>query len=457
MMKRLFYILGAICLYFLVFHKLDAAVVYLWDESRLAKNAIEMMGNGNWLVAHFDGKPDLWNTKPPLAIWLQALSMHALGINELALRLPTALAVLGTVLFLYQLPRFAAKTEEIATAHKVFLGFAIGLILLSSQGYMGDHGSRTCDYEGILILFTVLAYFQFFLYTEKSQSKHLCYAFAFLGLGVLTKSVQVLIPAPFILLWFISQRKLTVVLKDKYLYLGILLFLMLGPSFYLLREWAAPGYLDAAWNNDMGGRYATVIEDHTSSNDFYFNLLFGSHFMPWAVLAAVFPLLMFRYPFAQWKRLGWFSLGIGVIYQLIVAFSKTKTGWYANPSYPFFAVVAALSLHAIFVHLTARSKVLNVAKLIAFGALTLLPMTILQVVQLNKRPNQENGDFGLSKLSQEIYRGGYLPDQKEFHFCAQGYQPHLEFYQKALAQKNAHIGFVETGSLQENHIVYACN
>jgi Dolichyl-phosphate-mannose-protein mannosyltransferase len=364
--------------------------------------------------------------------------------------------VLCTVFFFYQLPRLATKSVEIARAHQVFLGVAICLILLTSDGYSGNHGSRTCDYEASLILFSIIGYYCFFLYAQSSQSKLLCCAFVMLGLGILTKSVQVLVPAPFVLVWFVKEKKLTTTLKDKGLYIGILAFLMLGPAYYFLREWAAPGYLEAVWNNDIGGRYATSIENHTESNTYYLRLLFGEQFMPWAVVAALFPVLMYKYPFSQWKQLGWFSLGIGVTYQLIVAFSKTKTGWYGTPSYPYFAVVAAVSLHAIFVHMIARDTGLLFRKLVIFGAISLLPMTIIKIIQLTKRPAQDNEDFGLSKLSQEIYSGIYVPDQKQIYFCAEGYYPHIKFYKKVLEQKGIDIGFVARDALQDHQTIYAC-
>jgi len=45
-------------------------VLQLWDEARLAVNATEMLQSGDWLVTRYDGSSDLWNTKPPLLIWL---------------------------------------------------------------------------------------------------------------------------------------------------------------------------------------------------------------------------------------------------------------------------------------------------------------------------------------------------------------------------------------------------
>ena len=41
--------------------------IALWDESRLAVNALEMRQRGFSLVTTYGFAPDLWNTKPPLS------------------------------------------------------------------------------------------------------------------------------------------------------------------------------------------------------------------------------------------------------------------------------------------------------------------------------------------------------------------------------------------------------
>src|SRR6185295_17365300 len=83
-----------------IFYRLGQHPVYWWDEARVALNSLEML-NHPGLVVRYDGAPELWNTKPPLAIWLNALSLTLFGVNEWALRLPAALAGIGTVLAVY--------------------------------------------------------------------------------------------------------------------------------------------------------------------------------------------------------------------------------------------------------------------------------------------------------------------------------------------------------------------
>ena len=85
---------------FLFFFELGRPNLLLWDESRLAVNALEMAQSGNYLVTTYDGAPDTWNSKPPLAIWLMSLSVSLLGASEVSVRLPAALRGFFTMLLL---------------------------------------------------------------------------------------------------------------------------------------------------------------------------------------------------------------------------------------------------------------------------------------------------------------------------------------------------------------------
>ena len=132
--------------WFSLLWRLGAQPLQNWDESRMAVNAAEMLRDGNWLVTHFRGEPDLWNTKPPLLVWLQALSLEAFGHSEWAFRLPTALAAV-------------ALTAMVAVFAWRWLGgplagLLVGLALLSSKGFVRQHVAQSGDYEALLMLFT---------------------------------------------------------------------------------------------------------------------------------------------------------------------------------------------------------------------------------------------------------------------------------------------------------------
>jgi 4-amino-4-deoxy-L-arabinose transferase-like glycosyltransferase len=76
----------------------------LWnpDEPRYGQVAREMVASGDYLVPHFNGR--LYTQKPPLMFWSMAASGFLLGgIDETAVRLPSALAAIGAVLLVYWL------------------------------------------------------------------------------------------------------------------------------------------------------------------------------------------------------------------------------------------------------------------------------------------------------------------------------------------------------------------
>src|SRR5688572_8140979 len=120
-------VLFALVVVFPVYWQLTGIPIRQWDESRLAVNAAEMLDNGNWIVTYFGGNPDLWNTKPPLQIWLIALSIKLFGYTEFAVRFPTTLAVLATfgVIFIFSLRHFKS----------VLIAVLSVLVLVTSQGY----------------------------------------------------------------------------------------------------------------------------------------------------------------------------------------------------------------------------------------------------------------------------------------------------------------------------------
>lgn len=74
------------------------------DEGRYTATALNMLESGDWLVPTVDGeRPHL--TKPPITYWAIAASVRLLGHHEWAVRLPGALAFVGTGLLVFGLGR----------------------------------------------------------------------------------------------------------------------------------------------------------------------------------------------------------------------------------------------------------------------------------------------------------------------------------------------------------------
>jgi len=233
MIKKIFSILLLlIIIYFPLFLHLDRLPIFLFDESRLAINAWEMSESGNLLMPTFQGETDMWNTKPPLMIWLQSLSIKLFGVNELAIRLPAAIAALLTVLYI---GFFCWKN-----LNRPILGLMAILVLITTPGYITDHVSRTGDYDALLILFLVLFLFTCFRLpyskVDKEKNKLLILASLWLSLAVLTKGVAGLFFTPAILIYFTWKKYWKTLFASTYTYYAIGLFLLLVGGYYGLRD-----------------------------------------------------------------------------------------------------------------------------------------------------------------------------------------------------------------------------
>ena len=80
---------------------LGAVHLFDWDEINFAEIAREMVITGNWGQPQIDFLP--FHEKPPLFMWMQALSMTMFGVGEFAARLPNALCGILTLWVLYRI------------------------------------------------------------------------------------------------------------------------------------------------------------------------------------------------------------------------------------------------------------------------------------------------------------------------------------------------------------------
>src|SRR5687767_2782112 len=74
-----------------------------WDEINFAECAREMVVTDNYSAVTINYQP-FWE-KPPLFIWMQAISMNLFGVNEMAARLPNAICGIITLLVIFHIGR----------------------------------------------------------------------------------------------------------------------------------------------------------------------------------------------------------------------------------------------------------------------------------------------------------------------------------------------------------------
>lgn len=308
----------------------------LWDESRNAVNALEMVTGGDWIVTRFAGQPDLWNTKPPLLTWIVA-ALLGVGLEPVvAIRLPAILATMGSVTLIYVACRTMARDR--------LAGLFGGLFAIASVLFMGDHAGRTGDFDALLTCFNlgfVLSVGRYIDADRDRSGRWIAVAAALLVLAVMTKGVAGGLAVPGLLAYAIARRRVMAVLSDWRLWLSVFGAGAVLAVWFAAREHSGPGYLAAMWANDMGGRMATALDDHVEGPFYYLQILAVS--VQPAILLSPALFLVWRDPDPARRRLCLLMLLTVASWLLLLTTARTKLYWYVVPTVPLLAIAVGVA------------------------------------------------------------------------------------------------------------------
>lgn len=198
-----------------------------WDEVNFAECAREMLVSGNYSQVQLNFRP-FWE-KPPLFIWLQAISMNLFGINEFAARFPNALCSIITLSSLYLIG------ERHYSRRFAWIWSSLYLCSLLPHFYF-----KTGIIDPWFNLFIFLSLYQFFVFqglgTGKMAVQRALLSGLFLGLAVLTKGPAALVIAAMsVLIFLIWMRQLKTLIKPTFL-LFVFSTLFVSASWFIV-EW----------------------------------------------------------------------------------------------------------------------------------------------------------------------------------------------------------------------------
>lgn len=312
--------------------------IQLWDEARNIVNALEMDRDGFGLVTTYGGLPDLWNTKPPLLIWLMTACVRVFGPTEWALRLPSMVATLGTVLLLFWFVRRTLRSTRTAAFSAAFL--------VLSPAYFGEHSARTADYDAVLVFFVTAHLCLLFLAVHRPRPSWalLWSVGAAIWCAVMTKSVAAVVPEVGVLAYLLLTarwRRLLATPRYAVVALGVAAALAL---FLALREAESGGYLGAIWINDLGGRFNTSLVP-VKARWFYFDALGAGYFSVTALLFLAPFALLFATRRQRFVLL--FSLCIAGATLVVFTCAASKLTHYILSAVPFMAIASAICLRVI--------------------------------------------------------------------------------------------------------------
>lgn len=135
--------------------------------------------------------------KPPVGLWLQAISAYVLGVNGFAVVLPQILAGLASVVLLFHLVR---RSFGDAAGLLAALALAVTPVAVAVE--------RNNTPDATLIFTLLLAAWAFIKATETSRLRYLLVGAALVGVGFNIKMMQALLPLPaFYALYLFGARQ----------------------------------------------------------------------------------------------------------------------------------------------------------------------------------------------------------------------------------------------------------
>ncbi|NEP11660.1 MAG: glycosyltransferase family 39 protein [Symploca sp. SIO2C1] len=363
-------------------------------EPLFAEAARQMTVTGDWITPYFNGETRF--DKPPLVYWLMAIGYKLIGVNEWAVRLPSALAAIALMLLGFYTLRYygisrpaAVVSPENSDKHNhtnvpnlqrqlwLAAGMGSAMIALNPQTIVW---ARTGVSDMLLSGCMGTALLCFFLgYAQKEQelkeakdknspispsphlpissSPHLpisssswYLAFYFLiALAILAKGpVGIVLPGIIIGAFLIYLGKLREVLREMQIVRGILLILALTLPWYgLVIAANGKAYIDSFFGYHNFQRFTDVVNGHSAPWYFYFLVVLVG-FIPWSVYL---PIAIARLKF--WQRKRWRSsprsthLGLFALFWFASIFgffsiAVTKLPSYVLPLLPAAAIMIAL-------------------------------------------------------------------------------------------------------------------
>ena len=339
----------------LAIYALLAAILYLpglghpalWepDEGRYAEIAREMVVSGDYLTPRDNF--ELYFEKPPLVYWLEAAAIKILGVNEFAVRLPSALFSIGQVVVTAAL---AESMLDPAAGLLAALALALSPLFFTL--------ARFATLDPALAFFLTAALAAFYAasrhdsFAARTARQWLIISSAMLALGTLAKGpVALLLGGAIIFIWLALDRRLRESREMLHGWCAAVFGAIVVPWFVWM-ELRNPGFLRFFFIHEHLARYVSSTE-HGWGPWFFIPIVLGGtwpwiYFAPlgWSAMRADEISASTSPPPSPGKRRSAANF-LAIWFVLIFAFfsiPRSKLGTYILPALPPLAIFAGYGL-----------------------------------------------------------------------------------------------------------------
>ncbi|MBI4025725.1 MAG: glycosyltransferase family 39 protein [Verrucomicrobia bacterium] len=324
----------------LLFHRLGVEDLGSADEAVHGQVAREMARDGHWLYPTYRGEP--YFEKPPLKFWLTAVTFRVAGESEFTARLWSALFALGAVWGV-------ARLGAVMFNRKV--GWAAGLVLVTTWEFLFDHCARTGELDSALLCFMTFSVEALWRFRGTGDPRFLRHAAVSLALGFLIKGHLALLP----LLWLpwvwrvpIAPGNVRQPIRARHIAVSLLIFFGIAAPWFLF-QWRHYGNLFWAYmiRHNLTGYAMGKVENADTSIWYYVDRMVSLDY-PWPPLMILGGLFWFQrdrtgdFPRIHAAR-AWLLAWLGTTI-LVLACSKTKLPWYHLPAMIPLALMAGFAV-----------------------------------------------------------------------------------------------------------------
>ncbi|MGM9498430.1 MULTISPECIES: glycosyltransferase family 39 protein [Desertifilum] len=386
---------------------LVGAIAFLWhlgstgliDETEplFAEAARQMVVTGDWITPYYNQATRF--DKPPLIYWLMGVAYQVLGVNEWAVRLPSALAAIALMFFGFYTLRYfgfpaplTGKRQNLTPTRQLWFSAILGAVLMALNPQTiawGRIGVSDMLLSGLMGS-SLLAFFWGYAKAEVSselaakrfpQGGYLAF-YILSALAVLTKGpVGIVLPGLIIVSFLVYVGQLKVVLQEMRWLWGLAIVGAIALPWYILVTLAnGQAYIDSFFGYHNIERFTSVVNNHSAPWYFYFLVVLVGC-APWSVYL---PMAIAQTQFwqrSQWQRqprsqhLSLFAFFWFAIIFLFFTIAVTKLPSYVLPLIPAAAILVGLRWSFALTHPEPQHRLsfylAGIANIVLCGAIAL--------------------------------------------------------------------------------------
>jgi len=379
--------------------------VGLIDETEplFAEASRQMFVTGDWITPFFNGETRF--DKPALIYWCQAIAYAIVGVNEWAVRIPSALAAMGIIALAFYTVQwsFAKKDEleQISNLPRRYFTAAIAAALMALNPEMivwGRAGVSDMLLNGCIgstLLCFFLGYAQnnspIVIANWQLPNKWYLACYVLIAGAILTKGpVGIVLPGLIMIAFALYVGKFWQLWREMRPILGMGIVLALSLPWYILVTWRNGwNFINAFFIYHNLERFTEVVNGHSAPWFFYF-LVVLLGFAPYSVYI---PASIARVKF--WRRSHWLKqersqqLGLFACLWFLAIFSfftisVTKLPSYVLPLMPAAAILVALFWSDLFPSSQTPTplKSFRISAWVNIAFLTIISVALFHLTQI---------------------------------------------------------------------------